>query len=279
MAPEILFVGHVVRDVAAGGWRPGGGVTYGAAQASKLGLDVAVVTSCASELRPAAFVLQVAWHVLAAAETTCFENLYAGDTRRQRLLAHAGSIGLDDIPRAWRQAPLILLVPVMQEIDPALPGLLRSEQTFLAVGAQGWLRRAVDGRVEAAKVETEAAWLNAAAAFVSEEDLHGEGVVDVLRQRVPLVILTRAQRGCTVWDRDDRYDVPAFPVEEVDPTGAGDVFMTAFLVRYREAGDSREAAQFASAAAALSVTQPGLAGIAGRDEIEALLRQREAVGR
>ena len=65
-------------------------------------------------------------------------------------------------------------------------------------------------------------------------------------------------------------------VREIDATGAGDVFAAAFLVRQRETGDNRLAAEFATAAAALAVQATGTAGIGGRKAIEALLR-REAV--
>ena len=80
-----------------------------------------------------------------------------------------------------------------------------------------------------------------------------------------------------VWDSGGRHDLPAFDCLEVDPTGAGDVFATAFLIRYHERRDAVEAAQFASAAAALAVSRPRLEGIAGREGIEALRATGQAV--
>jgi sugar/nucleoside kinase (ribokinase family) len=59
----------------------------------------------------------------------------------------------------------------------------------------------------------------------------------------------------------------------VDPTGAGDVFAAAFLVRYRETGDPFASALFASCAASLSVEAPGLEGVPTRARVEERFRQ------
>ena len=80
----------------------------------------------------------------------------------------------------------------------------------------------------------------------------------------------KGARLCThgTWRRMD-----AFPEVEVDPTGAGDTFATALLVRLRETGDLLASARFGAAAASLSVSGVGVTSIPGREEIEARLRQ------
>jgi len=66
--------------------------------------------------------------------------------------------------------------------------------------------------------------------------------------------------------------VPAFKVNAVDSTGAGDVFHSAFGIRYAETGDTLESARFASAAAAMKCTKlGGRPGIPTRYELEAFL--------
>jgi sugar/nucleoside kinase (ribokinase family) len=64
------------------------------------------------------------------------------------------------------------------------------------------------------------------------------------------------------------HDVPAYPAREVDPTGAGDVYAAAFLVRYRESGDAPASALFASCVASFSVEAPGLEGIPTLAQVE-----------
>jgi sugar/nucleoside kinase (ribokinase family) len=64
------------------------------------------------------------------------------------------------------------------------------------------------------------------------------------------------------------HEVPPRPTDEVDPTGAGDVFTAAFLVRMEETRDPLMAARFANAVASFSVEQAGTQGIPTRDQVE-----------
>jgi sugar/nucleoside kinase (ribokinase family) len=51
--------------------------------------------------------------------------------------------------------------------------------------------------------------------------------------RVPEVVVTLGERGSAVWTGGVLERIPASPVEEADPTGAGDSFMAAYLARGR----------------------------------------------
>lgn len=67
--------------------------------------------------------------------------------------------------------------------------------------------------------------------------------------------------------------LPAFSVEAVDTTGAGDVFHGAFALALGEGQGNEEALRFASATAALKCTRfGGRAGMPSRDEVEAFLK-------
>ncbi len=69
--------------------------------------------------------------------------------------------------------------------------------------------------------------------------------------------------------------VPAFKVEPVDTVGAGDCFNGAFAVALMEGRDPWEAARFASAMAAISVTRRGAqASMPTRAEVENFLATR-----
>ncbi len=91
-------------------------------------------------------------------------------------------------------------------------------------------------------------------------------------QRERAVIVKRGAGGCALLAGDAWRELPGFPVEEVDPTGAGDCFDAACLAGV-EAGWLLEAvARFANAAGALSVTRQGpMEGAPRRAEIEQLL--------
>jgi ribokinase len=99
-----------------------------------------------------------------------------------------------------------------------------------------------------------------------------------LRQRAPAigVVITLGANGAWLDHRTERVLIPSFWVEAVDTVGAGDAFVGAFAARLVEGASSREAVEFATAAAALAVTRPGAqAGLPSRTETEALLRARQ----
>jgi len=69
-----------------------------------------------------------------------------------------------------------------------------------------------------------------------------------------LVVFKRGPEGCSVFSKGKRFDAEGFPVDEVDPTGAGDCFNAAFLFGLDVGWPIENAARFANAAGALSVT-------------------------
>jgi ribokinase len=79
-----------------------------------------------------------------------------------------------------------------------------------------------------------------------------------LRRRGPrTVIVTLGKRGVYVAAPDLEGFFPAFGVEAVDTTAAGDVFNGALAVALAEKSPLAGALRFAQAAAAISVTRPG----------------------
>jgi ribokinase len=79
--------------------------------------------------------------------------------------------------------------------------------------------------------------------------LHDRGVATVL--------ITLGAAGVYVSDAGAASHLPAFNVDAVDTTAAGDVFNGALAVALIEGRSAVEAAWFGSAAAAISVTRPG----------------------
>lgn len=67
-----------------------------------------------------------------------------------------------------------------------------------------------------------------------------------------IVALTMGKTGTLVATPDAREMIPAFPVSQVDATGAGDTFDGAFLARLLAGDAVVEAARYANVAAALS---------------------------
>jgi sugar/nucleoside kinase (ribokinase family) len=73
-----------------------------------------------------------------------------------------------------------------------------------------------------------------------------------------LIVLKRGKQGCTVYPRfGDVLEVPAYPIEEVDPTGAGDCFDAGFLSGLLDGCSLEDCARMASAAGALNTAAFG----------------------
>jgi sulfofructose kinase len=91
----------------------------------------------------------------------------------------------------------------------------------------------------------------------------------------PRVVVTLGERGLVCLDGDDFGEMPAFAVDVVDTTGAGDVFHGAFCWGLIEGLDMQANLRFASAAAAIKCTRlGGRAGIPTRDDVLRFLKER-----
>jgi sugar/nucleoside kinase (ribokinase family) len=84
-----------------------------------------------------------------------------------------------------------------------------------------------------------------------------------------IIVIKRGPTGCSVFNRDQRIDVPGFPVEEIDPTGAGDCFSAAFIAGLESGWPLDKVGAFANAAGALAVTKMGpMEGAPTRMQVE-----------
>jgi ribokinase len=115
------------------------------------------------------------------------------------------------------------------------------------------------------------------AGFLAEMSVETEADAEKAAQKlldsgVEKVIITLGSKGAFVVTKTEKVSVPAFKVEAVDTTAAGDTFCGAFAVALVEGKSLKDALQFASAAAAISVTRMGAQPSAPtRKEIELFL--------
>ena len=94
----------------------------------------------------------------------------------------------------------------------------------------------------------------------------------LLRPQHRMLCVTLGERGAMALDKDGIHYVPAFAVDAVDTTGAGDVFRAGFIYALLRGWPTEEILRFANAAAAVSCTRLGaLGGIPALDEVEALV--------
>lgn len=97
----------------------------------------------------------------------------------------------------------------------------------------------------------------------------GENIQDSLRKYPNKLIVTEGKKGVRYYDGEQEAMVPAFIVEAVDTTGAGDTFNAAFAVALAEGKSIKESISFANLAASISVTKFGAqGGMPFRHEVE-----------
>jgi len=272
-APEFIAIGHVTLDRFGDEVRPGGSALYAAITADRLGLRAGILTSHADDFPLDLVPPRIEVVSVPAPATTVFEHERVGDDRAQRVTSVAGALSEADVPDDWRDADLVLLAPVVNEVDPRLAGVFGD--AAVAAGAQGWLRGVgSDGVVGSVRWDAATQTLRTLQAlFLSTADVLGqESAMTEWVQRVPIAVVTAGRRGALLYVNGDRYEVRPRRAIEADPTGAGDVFAATFLARYRRNADPWEAAEAATCAASLSVQGLGWSAIPDAAELEAALR-------
>jgi sugar/nucleoside kinase (ribokinase family) len=275
--PRLLALGHVSRDRRPGGDVLGGSVTYGTLTARRLGWEAAILTAAGPDFEPERELPGVAAFVKPSSATTRFVNEYDADgTRHQIVTARAEDVDLGTLPDSWRSPDALLLGPIVGELGGGLATAL--EAGTVGAIAQGYVRALdAEGRVSPRDwPRPERDLLGVHVLFLSEHDLpDAESRARELLAHVPMVALTRGWRGLTLLTRQGSHEVPTLPRPEVDPTGAGDVFAAAFLVRYRETSDPLEASVFGACAASCAVEGIGTTTLGDRAEVQRRMALRE----
>lgn len=272
-AVEYLAIGHVAHDLTANGARLGGTVAYSALTARALGMKVGIVTAVGKET-PLGALDGIPVISIESPHSTTFENMYTDAGRAQYLRAQAEKIDLDSVPASWRNASIIHLAPIANEIDSSLPNDF--SPALLTVTPQGWMRRwDSSGRVSRSEWSASESLLQKAnAVVISREDVNGDHeLIEQMAHQTRMLVVTEGAEGCVLYWNGDRRRFRALEVNEVDATGAGDVFATAFFIRLFRTRDPWEAARFATLIASISVTRVGLEGIPTQAEIESCLME------
>ena len=102
------------------------------------------------------------------------------------------------------------------------------------------------------------------------------GAADLYKQlEVPALVVTLGARGARVVQGSQVLDLPAFQVEPIDTTAAGDAFNGALAVALGQGMAMAAAVRFANAVGALSTTRLGAQpSLPTQGEVEAFLKEQ-----
>jgi len=280
--PDFLAIGVLTYDVTPGPGnshgrvRPGGAATYSALCAQALGLKVAVVASADADYPVESVLPGIEVSIVESGFTTFFQNVYGRDGKRTQVLgARSSYITCSDIPAEWLDAPIVFLGPLVREVPADAVNWFPNATVGATV--QGWLRRWDDyGRVteESGPHPQLANGYRLLAGSTTEFHESDPGEMAGWMASTHVLGVTEGANGARIYTGGAPSHVPAYAANELDPTGAGDIWGASCLVRLAEGAEPVEAARFANAAASLSVEREGLSGVPTRSEVEDRLIQR-----
>lgn len=282
--PDYLVIGHICADLLPdGGYVLGGTALYSALTAARLGARVAVLTRGVfgqevagmkiPSLEP--YLNEISIIVQDAEVPTTFINEYRADRRVQTMPHWAGPIDLNGLPPHWRNAKIVHLGPIADEIEPRSSVGLTNQ--FLGATPQGWMRswpRSTGGRVNHVPLKLPGTLVERLdSVIVSDEEIsYTREVVNRVGDR-RMSVMTRGPEGAQIIASGKKIELPGYNVKVQDLTGAGDVFAAAFFLKASDRTVSAtNAGAYANAVAALSIGEVGPFGVPNRKQVEHLLK-------
>lgn len=250
--PPLALVGNLSRDRVDGGPpQIGGAPYYGALALRAMDRRARIFTKCGAPERRrfcrALAGVGFAPTVLPSAQTAAFTIRNDGSTRVMELDALAEPWRPDEVAELPRGGWVHAAPLARSDFPPeTLAELARGRRLLL--DGQGLVRPARTGRLDLdADFDPEVLRHVAILKLADEE---AEVLAPVEGLGVPEVVVTMGGRGAAVHAGAGGEWVPAREVPTDDPTGAGDVFATAYLVARSDGFRPRSAARHAAAVVA-----------------------------
>lgn len=117
--------------------------------------------------------------------------------------------------------------------------------------------------VRSAPEELKRGAINAQSLFLNDYEYslikkHTGLTEEALLEQLEFMVITRGEKGATIFVKDDRYDIPVVSTDSIkDPTGVGDAFRGGFLRGYSLGLDWQTIGQMGALAATYCLEQQG----------------------
>jgi sugar/nucleoside kinase (ribokinase family) len=203
-------------------------------------------------------------------ETGGFKLVYdsKGD-RTLDVLGIADKLFPEDVPSECLNSKVILLGPILQEIDLNFVKFLKhNSDATIFLDPQGMLRTIdANGRIQHKCDRNTILTLVKLVDYIKPNEIEAitlTGQTDPYLSVKLLVewgskvgIVTLAERGSLLYDSIKYYQIPAYKTLAKDPTGAGDTYAGAFIFYLLNGHTVYNSALFASAAASIKIEYTG----------------------
>lgn len=284
---DLVVVGHITIDwIERRGLKPkftpGGSAVYASLAAKAMGAKVSVVSKVGADF-PDEFVVWLSRSGVdltgvkrVEAPTTRFVLRYRDDERTLQLKRLCDSILPEDAPTNLR-TKAIHLGSVAGEIPIETVRRLASLVDVVSLDLQGFVRAFNSEGLVSERRRLDVGVLGCVDIVkASEEELQAAmnihdtwKAMEATAQLAPnIVIVTKGVKGAAMLLDKNRYEVPACePRLIVDPTGAGDAFIGAFMAEYVYGRDPLWCAAVGSSASSFVVEGLGPSYLGSRNEI------------
>ena len=277
---DYLVVGHLTVDLLPpdeNGVQKkilGGTAAYAALTAKAMGYEVGIVSGWGGEI-PLDVLDGIQLCLIENEASTTFENIYENGKRKQYVHSVANPIKAEDIPELWLDSLLVHFAPIVNEVDLELIDAFLDCDFYLT--PQGFLREWNQEGLVKSKFWADKEILGAMNAVVlSVEDMgRDQMAIESLVKNCPLGVVTHGKNGVVVYNNDKEISYSTDSIEEVDPTGAGDIFAASFFCCLFEETPLEQSILVAQKIAGASVRKVGMDSILSEDEILDILDEVE----
>ena len=228
----------------AGRWRKTGGVTvYAGITYCRHGIATTAVSNIAPHDRDVFRAIEKEKIIVCSGptrQTTHFINEATQKVRRQKMPLQSASIKTDGLTEVIKRVSCIHLGPLHPgDIDPGVIDMVEHTRLPVVLDVQGYTRQ-IKGEVITTGVSKHLSAALKIAQIIKSNELELEAILDFFNLDIGALIKTYCLEECVVTcghkggfvqdKKGIRYSYQAPPVEPIaDPTGAGDVFLAAYM--------------------------------------------------
>lgn len=283
--PHFFVAGHAVLDEIFQSKKQrtprralGGAVCYGSVAVKSLGYQPRIITRIGENFpqRHVDYLLahtgvNFAKSAKRGVETTRYKIDTTGDCRNLWLLEKSDDLDYEDFAKAtndFRETGFLILNPVAGEVSLDLLSKISCKFKRVFADSQGFVRSydPKSGRVSS-KVIADCSCLSGVFALKADrEELccwtgirNMNRAIDKLSDYVENILITSGKGPVELYKKGkSAFRTIPLQVNVKDTTGAGDIMLAAFAVRYSETGSLSQAVEFATTASSLATQELGV---------------------
>lgn len=255
---QYCSVGHVAVDLIDAKQHSGGSVLFGSALASALDMSCGVVTASNVHFPFSNFSF-IEWSIQFSPHTTTYQHTYENEQRTSKLIHKSEVISASSVSKALRNSQVVMLAPILDEIQPDLISIFSTE--WIGLTPQGWFRRFdKDGSMSVATSFFSKLPKKIKLIVVSSEDLAPDSNDwEWIKESAEVAVCTMGKEGYVLFHSGvEKKYAPIEVMKEKNPTGCGDIFATALLLLLSKGLTPEKACELAGNAAGLASTEETL---------------------